>query len=95
MNRKNTGFTLIIILILSDFFFSLNLAYFQIAESYNDFVLSISVGLYFFALYFSVIWASAISILVYKALQTLNYESNKRIFKTALIVLVISGGLTA
>jgi len=94
INKKNTGFSLIIILILSDFIFSLNLLFFIINPSFMGAFMSFAVALYFFTLYFSVIWASAISFLVYKTLQNMNYDSRQRLAKTLLLVFVVCFVLT-
>jgi len=99
INKKNTGFTLIIILVFSDFVFSSNILIFLIKESFIDSYMALSIGIYFFALYFSVLWASAIAYLVYKSLQKLNeeskqplveHETNQPFAKTLITVLIIT-----
>lgn len=83
---KRAGFSMIFILTLSDFLYSLTvltsvLFPYAVMSNYYRF------GFYFGS-YFSIYWASAIAFLVYKSLTSQNAINTKQLFiKTLLIVL--------
>lgn len=86
---KRTGFSMIFILILSDFLYSLIVlaTYFF---PYADFSHIYRFGFYFCS-NFSIYWASAIAFLVYKTLTSKgSINANKLFLKTLLIVLAVT-----
>ena len=86
--EKNMGFTMIFLLTLSDFIFSLAALsssvypYLPFGRLYR---FSLCMGMYF-----SILWASAIAFLIYKSLQLGNFSSKKTFFKTLALVIVLS-----
>ena len=89
--KTSLGTLLILVLAISDFIFGLNniLSYFfpdffiLEADDVYDFV-------YFFAMYFSVWWASAISFLVYKSLREKDFDFKCSFFKMLIPIFVLS-----
>ena len=92
--KKSLGLTLIFILTLSDFIFSLN----QLLSYYfADFFATktnLYIILYFGCMHFSIGWASAISFLVYKSLLGRNFETSAVIIKAFLIIFGLSVAFT-
>jgi len=83
---KPVAFTMVLILALSDFIYSMtSLAtlFFpnvQWARLYHN--------TFFISTHFSIFWASAMSFLVYRSVKGKDFNSNKLIIQTAIVVLV-------
>jgi len=83
--QKSIGFSMIMILSISDTILSVLLLHSEITHGYLGFT-PYYIILYL-TMYFSIFWASAISILVYKSLQERNFDSKGRLAKVIMIVL--------
>ena len=86
--RKNMAFSLVVILALSDFLFSL------IGVMTTFFPLTHLSGFYhitlFLTSYFSIFWASAISYIVYKSLKERDFNSSALVMKNGVLILIVS-----
>lgn len=83
--QKGTGFTLIVILTVSDLIFSLT----SLGATIFPFVFMRYVyqTLFYTTTYFSVLWASAMAFIVYKSLKEKDFDSRTIIFKWTLMIL--------
>jgi len=86
--QNGTGFTLIVILTVSDFIFSLT----SLCATLFPFVSMryIYQTLFYTTTYFSVLWASAMAFFVYKSLKEREFDSQPIVFKGASLVLCIA-----
>ena len=86
--QKGTGFTLITILTVSDFLFSLTslcaTAFPLVSMRY------VYQTLFYTTTYFSVLWASAMAFIVYKSLKEREFNTQAVVFKGALMILCIA-----
>jgi len=86
---RRAGFSMIFILTLSDFLYSVTVLT-SIFFPYANFSPCYRFGFYFCS-YFSIYWASAIAFLVYKTLASQNAINTKQLFvRTLLIVLTVT-----
>lgn len=86
---KRAGFSMIFILTLSDFLYSLT-ALTSVFLPYLEFSRYYRFGFYFCS-YFSIYWASAIAFLIYKTLTSQDAINTNQLFiKTLLIVLTVT-----
>ena len=93
--QKSIGFTMIVILALSDFIYSIIFLLRQFIGSKlieEDLLYYIPFSL---CLYFSIFWASTIAYLVYKSLQGKDYNIKNGLKLFTLIVLLLSIIFTA
>jgi len=88
--QKTIGFSMIVILGISDFMMSILLFATEVTITSLDFFLYY-IALYL-TMYFSIFWASTMSIIVYRSLQEKDFESKDKLVKVILTVLVPSIG---
>jgi len=88
--RKTIGFSLIIILAISDFLYSINLTLNNFFPTLKLFGFYVFTPVFFFTIFFSIIWTSAISFLVYKSLGNSSSNMSKLFVKTLITVFAIS-----
>lgn len=88
--KNNIGLLLIFVLAIADLVFACSILSLRISEETNAHDLVI-----FFSMQFSVMWASAVSYIVYKSLQDMTLKK-MRLFQTTLgIVIFLSSAVTA
>jgi len=86
--NKNIGFSLIFVLTLSDFFFSLTVIislFFPYSHLGGIYHVAI-----FISLQFSIFWASAMSYLVYKSLKNKDFNTWKSFWTTIIVLLSLA-----
>ena len=91
--EKSLGFSMVFLLTLSDWIFSLAalmsaiIPDLRLSEVYR-------IGLYT-GMFFSIFWAAAIAYLIYKSLITRDFDPKKSFIRTFALVLVLSISLTS
>lgn len=85
--KKTIGFSMILVLAISDFVYSINVI---VNNLFPAWTLSFYNPVFFFAIFFSIMWTSAISLLVYKSLANNSSNMKKLFAKTLITVLSIS-----
>jgi len=92
--RRSLGLTLILILTISDFIFSLNQVLSYCFADFFSTKTNLYIILYFGCMHFSILWASVVSFMVYKSLLGRNFETTRVIIKAFLIIFIISAVFT-
>ena len=86
--RKSVGFTLILILAISDLLYSLSII--VIKTILLPITMRTLVTISFLTMYFSVLWASVMGYLVLKSLKTKDFYSISLVIKMALFTIALS-----
>jgi len=86
--RKSVGFTLILILAISDLFYSLSII--VIKTVYLSLTMRTLVAISFLTMYFSVLWASVMGYLVLKSLKTKEFNSIRSVIKMTILTISLS-----
>jgi len=89
--KNNIGLLLIFVLAISDLIFSLSILIQDIMNTISP----IFDVLFSFTMYFSILWASAVSYIVYKSLKDLDFNLPKVFRNTILMIFIISSASTA
>ena len=91
-NSSNIGFSMVVILGLSDLIQCIVVLLDTIIPEmiYNKVV----NGFFFLSTYFSIFWASAMAFLVYRSIKYVDFNSKEAFVKTLVIVFVLSSCFT-
>ncbi len=86
--RKSIGFTLILILAISDLLYSLSIIIFKTISLPITGRALISIS--FLTMYFAIIWASVMGYLVLKSLQPKEFYSKAEVIKMVILTITLS-----
>ncbi len=88
MKNQSLGFSVVIILCLSNFIFSTAIILRKLGFSIVEDMIFLNI--FHTAMFFSIFWASTVSYLVYYSLTDEHFVSKRIIVKTALVILPLS-----
>jgi len=88
LKNQSVGFSVVIILSISDFIFSTAIILRKLGLSIVEDMIFLNI--FHTAMFFSIFWASTVSYLVYYSLTDENFASKQIILKTALVVLPLA-----
>ncbi len=88
--KKTIGFSLILVLAISDFLYAINVILNNFFPTLKIFGIYVYIPVFFFSIFFSIMWCSAISLLVYKSLVNNSHDMTKLFVKTLITVFSIS-----